>query len=523
MVNLVYPKDKLPFPVQSSFTQAYSNKFSRTEMDDGQSRATRPYNSQPEKANLTWRLSWEQLSYWEAWVEYELNGGVNWFDIQISPLLPVESYHMVADPAYSYDDNGEWTVTVAVETLLSPPQTRPLDYLAIWPSELPGPEKSGYSFKVNNDVTRGNIQGAGENGSRRRFTDRLVTYRAKWVLDFDQYIEFKLFLNDELAAGNAYFKAPFTNGLGYGLVKARFIDPPVITTVGAAWVITAQLETTSAPIMSELVYFLGGKLSFADEISLTDSLQILKTGEIFLAEIITLSDQLSRMVRGDENLSLLESLRFKTGKNITDLITLTDLVSLKLRRRLSDTISTSDAIKIKALKYLVDQVILTDSLVFKRNFGRLFEDQILFTETLSRKSTFMLDRPDLITLSDAGAACYQDYAEFSYFAENYVATCRGWSDTNDAVELLETVDFDYDKPIDEIIELSESHQFKVTPALEPDSVTLEEELEVLIRITRNINETVELTEAGAVRIQDYFEVDYLASDDYAGTYIPFLN
>src|SRR5690606_22687120 len=97
---------------------------------------------------------------------------------------------------------------------------------------------------------------------------RLIVYNARWVLDFDQYVTFQAFLRNDVAAGNASFLAPFANGMGYNFVKAKFIGPPVITLMGATWIVSGQLETTSAPIMSELIYRLGGRMSFADTIEL---------------------------------------------------------------------------------------------------------------------------------------------------------------------------------------------------------------------------------------------------------------
>src|SRR5690606_27210821 len=209
MAVVEYPASKLPYPIRDGFGQSFSNPFNRPKMDDGQHRVMRVFDSQPERITLRWKLNWEQLAFLEAWIEYDLDGGANKFTMQISPVLPVEEYRATEEFKYSFDEGmGIWFASVSVERKVRKPAIRPINYFPAWPDGLPEPEKSGYQFSIPDQVVRGNIQ-AGERDARRRFTDRVVSYKAKWVLDFDQYLLFQNFLLDEIAGGNASFSAPF--------------------------------------------------------------------------------------------------------------------------------------------------------------------------------------------------------------------------------------------------------------------------------------------------------------------------
>lgn len=518
-----FPLDKLPIPVRDDYGRAFSNSFQRTPMDDGQFRTRSMYGKQPEKISLTWKLNWEQLQFFEGWVEYDLDGGVAWFDLALSPALPTETYSFLAPgPNYAFNENtNNWVVTVEVRTLAPAPLIQQIGYLPTWPALLPEPEKSGYSFSVPDHITYGNVEG-GESGARRRFTDKLTNYRARWILDSVQVDLFRAFVKEQLANGLAYFMAPFANGMGATQLKARFTSPPNYTPLGAIWMVTAQLETTFAPLISKIMYELGGKLSFADTIALTDRITILRTGMGFINDQIFLSDSMARLLRLSDSAELAEALRKRFGNSTQDAVVFAESLQFKTRPYRNDNITVTDLLRWAYTKRVGETVTLAETRMITVQYRRgILLDAVRFGEDqLSFISEYGRTLQDSVQPYDTGTACWQDYAE-DYFAEDYVQTCRSWGDIQDNVQLLETITINSTTRFSDSVSLQETdllfnHRKPVT-----DSITLQEVIIPTIRITRDLPETVTLVAGGRVELQDY-AVDYF-EEDYVTTATPLLN
>lgn len=518
-------KYKVPYPVRDSFSEGYASEFSRTRMDDGQFRLTRTVDSQPMKNTLTWELSWEQLSMFEGWIEYELNGGANWFDMQVGPLAPTFRYLFINAPEFNFDeDRNLWVVTVEVKRIIAGPAIKPLSYFPDWPSTLPEPEKSGYSFSVPDHIAFGNIQG-GDAGNRRRFTDKLTQYNARWILDAVQYAAFLDFMSEDLAAGIAYFRAPFANGMGYNLVKARFIIAPIAKPLGTHWVVTSRLETTSAPIISQIMFELGGKLRFEDIISLSENVQILKTGEGFVNDTIVLTDYMARVLRDSDSFGVIDQIAIKTGRPISESLSLSDSILYTLQRGYIEQLVLEDELTWAYTKSQADTVNLIEEVASTTSFKRQTtpDEIILVEDDLTFEIQYGRGLVDYIDLGDAGQACYQNYAEASYFAENYVYTCFAWGNNLDTVTLQEELVFRYPKSLSDNIGFSsETLVFKYVKSIS-ETVTLNETIDNLLSVTREPEDNVSLQEVGNVGKQDYAEPSYFTSTDYARTYTPFIS
>lgn len=417
-----YPHDKLPTPVLEGFESKLSNTFYRQPMDDGNFRSRRVYDSQPMREKLSWILSWEQLALWEAWAEYDLNGGVGEFTLRLTPVAPEFIYSFANDPEFSFvEARNSWLVSVEVHRDLAKPEVRHIDFLPDWPAELPEPEKSNYSFTIPGQVTYGNITGAGDPGARRRFNERVVHYSAKWLLTSEQLEIFWDFVNNDLAAGNAHFKAPFANGMGFKLAKSMFMTTPVVTTQGSKFNVSGTLATSSATLMSKGIYLTGGRMSFNDVVTLQDFILVQHSRSLGITDFVNLQDLLVRNYFRDDSISLVDSLRYRTGREVSDSLSFSELFKLGTETSQAEEVGLLDTINIAFRKPLSESLKMEDSILLAASLIRYQADEVGVGDELTHlRSSFIRRLSDSLDVRDFGTVHYQNYVESGYFAEDYI-------------------------------------------------------------------------------------------------------
>lgn len=247
-----FPKN-LPPPAQGAYTRQLAQPLKVIEMDDGSTTTEREWDVQPRNHAITWRLDWDQLAYFEAWLEYEVDRGKDWFMVQVQPNRPPMKLRMTGERTVTFnEDSRDWSFSVQMEQLLDAPNYTATTELPVWPDTLPWMETAGYGYKQN-PVMRSQIP-TGLAEERIRFSTVYTPYDFTLLLDEEELDIFEVFVHNQLADATAWFKGPFVNGLGGTMLRCKFRTAPVVTPVGAAFRVTAQLETTDAPIISELNY-----------------------------------------------------------------------------------------------------------------------------------------------------------------------------------------------------------------------------------------------------------------------------
>jgi hypothetical protein len=255
---------KLPYPVRDNASFKYGQPIMRTQMDDGHSRVRRRWDQQPANFNLQWNLSWDQLAWFEAFLKYDCALACGQFNIALSPGGTVCTLKFTSYPSISFV-SGVWQLVGTIESILNGPVgfgSAPL-VLPTWPSTLPEPEQESYSITRPNAVTRSNIT-SGLATQRQRFSYDVGTIAMTFLLDANQKETYDNFIANELIGGLAPFQGYFANGTGTALRRMQFVDVPTVTTNGAAFVVTAQMDIADIPQVSEFIYRGLGQLSLSD-------------------------------------------------------------------------------------------------------------------------------------------------------------------------------------------------------------------------------------------------------------------
>lgn len=328
---VAFPTDLLPLPVRDGFEDGLQNPFSRFKRDDGKFRLQRRFAGQTRAVSLTWKLTWEQFKFFEAFVEYDINKGALPFDLKFGPTQPVRTVRMISPYATSFDEKtSTWRLTMGVTFAEASAPRRDRSYYPTFPIGLPEPEKSEYNISaLTRFIKDEDSTGSGKSESRPRFRTIQTTYSCRWIFTEPERAVFEDFVRNELAGGLAYFKAPFANGSGLNNIRARFIEPPKTIPLGAlAWVVTGVLETSEAPMISEFNYRVpNGIINPADSFKLAEKIQ------------------------------------FNFGRTMSDIIVF------------------SEAVNFSHGHYLNDTIVFSEQVSFSGDYNIMLEDRLVFGES----------------------------------------------------------------------------------------------------------------------------------------------
>lgn len=271
-----YPIDKLPYPIRDGYRAMFHDKLRKRQMDDGNTSTRRRFETQPQKQNLTWRMSWDQFALFEAFLSYDCAHGAESFLMPLSPSEAAIEMRFLKYPDSTFDPScNSWNVTGEVQTFkygvptgirlayCVPGYVKPGYWNEIepemmfgypaFPSAIPYPEKSNYSIKRESEFATTNIS-EGYMRNRTRFQDSVATYQCRWILDASQKAVFDNFVYNVLYGGYAPFYAPFANGEGNTYVRSKFVELPSVGSMGAIFEATATLESANIPVMTETEY-----------------------------------------------------------------------------------------------------------------------------------------------------------------------------------------------------------------------------------------------------------------------------
>lgn len=396
---------KLPYPIRDGFSRSYSRNIARVGMDDGQFRRRRKWDSQPQSYALAWSLTWDELALFEAFVEYDTNGASDWFTIVVIKGTPAITMRFVSKHKASFNSaTGNWQVQAECEMLMAAPvvPSAPAT-LPEWPATLPIPEKEGYAYAQVEALARSNIE-SGKAAQRVRFKDRVTTFSAKWIFTADQLAQFDAFVRNTLIDANAPFMAPFANGEGETLVKANFKSPPKVTSLGAIYTVLAELETTSAPMMSVLDYLTDGTgtIKLAETIRWVDNVVTSYQGRIAINEYVYWVARSSRAMRLTELVNWAAIISVRAKKRFEEVLIYLDQIAKGITTGTDEQFGFLDQVKAVLKKGLVDII--------------KFQDQVLAS------AKFRLQTSEQIGFSTSGKVTVQDYVDQSYFAQDYTLT-----------------------------------------------------------------------------------------------------
>lgn len=113
--------------------------------------------------------------------------------------------------------------------------------MAVWPSSLPAPDKTGWQAKRQNAVLRTNMD-VGTPKQRRRFTATSEYFTLPYLLTVDEFAALESFYNSDLVDGALEFSWPHPRT--GATVTARITEPydyaPVAS--GLLWKVTVKFE-----------------------------------------------------------------------------------------------------------------------------------------------------------------------------------------------------------------------------------------------------------------------------------------
>lgn len=365
----ILPTDKIPYPVRDNYQRQYQQKQRRKQMDDGQSRVRRIYESQPVAHTLTWVLTWQQYANFEAFLRYDCSQGAGFFQAALAPGQSLQTIRFTQYPKASYDPNrNAWMFQGPIETIQQA-GSRVSDFttLPVWPDTLPEPEKNGYGANRDDEFVRDNPDDGLAN-QRARFTESIATYSVTWLLSPDQLQILDNFVHNELFDGLAFFKGPFVNGLGQTKSRCRFASLPVATPQGAWFEVKATLETTEIPFIP---YFQWEDL-----------------GNVQLSDSVTTSDIVGiKFVRSP----LIES------------VTTTESIRIFVNRRLFESVATADAVSTVSDEFrtTAESVATSDMVNYNLRLGAKAES---------------------VTTTGTGSVAWNDYCDGDYCNDDYVGT-----------------------------------------------------------------------------------------------------
>lgn len=239
-------------------------------MDDGHSRGRRVWQQQVNGLQLLWRFTWAEYAIWDAFLRYDVENGAIEFDMKLVEGGPFYTIRLSSPPTEAYQAaTNTWDVTAPVESVIPAPTASAPAALPSWPASLPQPEKDSYSITRPNAFARGSIA-EGYPGQRSRQREVIGVVSMLWLLDPDQYLQAKEFINNDLFGGMLPFEGWFANSVGpEQRVRMTFLDNPKFSPNGAWFTLTGTVEVRDMPVISKLEYT-GNKQQILDEVSTGD-------------------------------------------------------------------------------------------------------------------------------------------------------------------------------------------------------------------------------------------------------------
>lgn len=93
MIEIYYPHDFLPVPLQDGLAYKPVSPLLRTSLTSGRTRQRRLYVSVPTQASVKWFFKKPiHAQVFEAWYRDQLNDGTAWFYMKLKTPLGVEQY-----------------------------------------------------------------------------------------------------------------------------------------------------------------------------------------------------------------------------------------------------------------------------------------------------------------------------------------------------------------------------------------------------------------------------------------------
>ncbi len=242
----------LPPVSREGYSRTVSTPKSRFLMDDGHYFDQRKFVGHGFTFMLEWRFTWSQLSYFEAWLEYEVMRAQGWFTI----LIAGQSVRCVPAQEPTIEQaNNVWVVKLQVEHVAAGPNMGVKGAIPQWPTTLPTLDQSGYTYAKSGSWTRPEIE-EGLKDYRNRFRNKLTTFGGSLLLDSAQRIIFWNFYRDQSAYGISWFLFPFENGLGRTYARCKFgSEHPSESAMGSMYTVTLSLETGAAPMMTRTQFY----------------------------------------------------------------------------------------------------------------------------------------------------------------------------------------------------------------------------------------------------------------------------
>lgn len=242
-----------PPPIRDGYTGTYSRTPKRFQMEDSQYLNDQQSIRKMFNYSLTWKLTFKLAELFDAWVEYGLSQGIDYFTFNFGGKL-ITVRPSTGMPSYTVSGD-KWLVKMDVEELrASPIIPAKTGSIPIWPETLPIFESSEYSIGKVNAITRSDLEN-GVSDERVRFQERITEFGGKILCDQIQRDLFWNFYQDTLINGASYFMAPFGNAHTLDKQRSRIVDGTINESPLNSWyAISFRLETVANPIISKAQY-----------------------------------------------------------------------------------------------------------------------------------------------------------------------------------------------------------------------------------------------------------------------------
>lgn len=240
----------LPIPTREGYAKTYVTELRLVKMDNGQSRRRRTSFSQQFDLTLNFSYTSLELKIFEAFVKYQCNFGAGWFEVPIIPGRPWVNVRLHGSAPTVKANGHNWDVSCKLICIESGPVPPSQWSMPLWPSAIPLPDQSSYSYAVQNIPLEDNIDQGGLAKTRNRFTAKETKFSGSITLTLSERDIFVDFVRNKLLDGNMPFIMPFYNGLGINPIKCKFATLPKEKSVNALFGFDFEIVTMDAPTIS---------------------------------------------------------------------------------------------------------------------------------------------------------------------------------------------------------------------------------------------------------------------------------